>query len=176
MGSAGEIQRGDLQVTPVNIALMERYVAIDRHLFVCAAALAVVRTFHHGIALVIREAHRAVFSIVDGRPNTCFGLDEHLISIGIELRDERSTPILSNGGVLVKRIGIVHGGLAILQREFTICTRAEPPESCRDGKPCRCASHKNSISLYFKGTSAAISRLMLSSGIHFFANRRANIK
>ena len=36
------------------------------------------------------------------------------------MRDERSAPVLSNGGVLIERIGIVHGGLAILQREFTV--------------------------------------------------------
>ena len=63
---------------------------------------------------------QAIFGVVDCAPDTAFGLDKRLISIGIELRDERSAPILSNGCVLIERIGIVHGGLAILQREFTV--------------------------------------------------------
>ena len=66
VGGADEIQRGDLQVFPVNIALVERYATVDHHLFVGAAALSVVRTFHHGIALAIRESHRAIFCVVEG--------------------------------------------------------------------------------------------------------------
>ena len=61
-----------------------------------------------------------IISVVDCAPDTGFSLDKRLISIGIELRDERSAPIYGNGGVLIERIGIVHGGLAILQREFTV--------------------------------------------------------
>ena len=104
VGGAGEIQRGDLQVAPVNIALMQRYATVDCHLFVGAAALSVVRTFHHGVALAVGEAHGAILRVVEGGPNTGFCLDERLIAVCIKLRDEGVGTILGDGGVLVECI------------------------------------------------------------------------
>ena len=99
---------------------MQSDAAVDCHLLVRAAAHGVIGTFHHCVAFRVGEAHGAILRIVHGAPDTGFCLDERLITIGIELRDEGSAPILSNGGVLVKRVRIVHGGLAILQREFAV--------------------------------------------------------
>ena len=80
----------------------------------------IVGTFHHRVTFRVGEAHGAILRIVHGAPDTGFSLNERLITIGIELRDEGSAPILSNGGILIERIRIVHRSLAILQREFAI--------------------------------------------------------
>jgi len=118
--TASEVDAGDLQVAAINVALVQSDTAVDCHLLVRATAHGVIGTFHHCVAFRVGEAHGAILRVVHGAPDTAFGLDERLISIGIELRDERSAPIYGNGGVLIERIGIVHGGLAILQREFTV--------------------------------------------------------
>ena len=109
--AASEVDAGDLQVFPVNIALVECDAAVDGHFLVGAAALAVVRAFHHGVVITVGEGNRSIFGVVDGRPDTCFGLDECLVAIGIELRDECSGTVLADGGVLIECVGIVHGDI-----------------------------------------------------------------
>ena len=64
--AAGEVDSGDLQVASVDEAAVECYAAVGAHLFVAAAALAVVGAFHHGIAFAIRESNRAIFCVVEG--------------------------------------------------------------------------------------------------------------
>ena len=120
VGSAGEIHTSDLQVATIDIALVKRYTAVGCHLLIRATPHGIVGAFHDRVAFAIRECNRTILCIVHSAPDTGFRLDKRLISIGIELRDERSTPVYGNGGVLIERIGIVHGDLAILQREFTI--------------------------------------------------------
>ena len=102
--AAGEVDSGDLQVASVDEAAVECYAAVDRHLFVAAAALAVVGAFHHGIARAVGEAHGAVLRVVDGGPDAVFCLDERLVTICIELRNEGISTILGDGGVLVESI------------------------------------------------------------------------
>ena len=120
MVAAGEVDACNLQVASIDVALVQSDTAVDCHLLVRATAHGVIGTFHHCVAFRVGEAHGAILRIVHGAPDTGFSLNERLITIGIELRDEGSAPILSNGGVLIERIGIVHGGLAILQREFAV--------------------------------------------------------
>ncbi len=57
MSSAGEIDAGNLQVAAIDVALVERYVAIDCYLL--------VRALDHRVTFRVGEAHGAVFGIVD---------------------------------------------------------------------------------------------------------------
>ena len=120
MVAAGEVDAGNLQIASINVALVERDAAVDAHLLVRAAAHRIVGAFHHGAGVGIRECNRTIFSVVHSAPDTGLGLDKRLVSIGIELRDERSGTILRDSGVLVELICLVHRCLVILQREFSI--------------------------------------------------------
>jgi len=118
--AAGEVDAGDLQVAAIDVALVERDAAIGCYLLVCAAAHAIIGAFNDCIAFAVREARRAVFCVVDGAPDICFGLDKRLVPVGIELRDVRCGTIFRDGGVLVERVGIVHRCCVVLQRELPI--------------------------------------------------------
>ena len=120
MGGAGEVAASYLQVTAVQVALVERYGAVDGYFLEAATAHAVVSAFHNRVALTIRESHRAVFDVVDGRPDACFGFDECLIAISVELRNKCSTTILADSGVMVESVRLVHRRLAIFLRECFI--------------------------------------------------------
>lgn len=82
--AAGEVDAGDLQVFPVNIALVQSDFAIHGYFLVRAAAHRVIGAFHHRVAFRVGEGNRAVFCVVHRAPVTGFGLDERLISIGIK--------------------------------------------------------------------------------------------
>ena len=107
MVAASKVDAGYLQVATIDVALVQSDTAVDCHLLIGAAPHGIVGAFNHRVAFAIREARGAVFSIVHRAPDTGFGLDERLISIGIELRDERNTPVYGNGRVLIQRIGTV---------------------------------------------------------------------
>ncbi len=109
--AAGEVDTGDLQVATIDVTLVECDAAVDGHFLVGAAALAVVRAFHHGVAITVGEGNRSIFGVVDGAPDAGIGLDERLVAIGIELRDECSGTVLADGGVLIECVGIVHGDI-----------------------------------------------------------------
>ena len=66
VGSAGEVNAGNLQVAAINVALVQSDAAVDCHLLVGAAAHGIVLTFHDRVAFRVGESDRAVFSIVDG--------------------------------------------------------------------------------------------------------------
>jgi len=57
VGSAGEVDAGNLQVASIDVALVERYTAVDCHLLVRATAHGVIGTFHHCVAFRVGEAH-----------------------------------------------------------------------------------------------------------------------
>ena len=72
MGGAREVDACDLQVASVQVTLMEGDAAIGCYLFVSAAAHGIVGAFDHCVAIVIREAHRTVLSIIYDSPNAGF--------------------------------------------------------------------------------------------------------
>ena len=82
--AAGEVDAGDLQVTTVQVTLVQRDGAVDGYLLKAAAAHAVVRAGHHGAGGFIGEADGAVLCIVDGGPDAGLGLDERLVTVGVE--------------------------------------------------------------------------------------------
>ena len=100
--TAGEVDAGDLQVPTVQVTLVQRDGAVGCYLFVRAATHAIVSAFYHGTGFFISEAYGSIFGVVDGAPDTCFGLDKRLVAIGIELWDERCGTIFRDGGVLVE--------------------------------------------------------------------------
>ena len=65
VGSAGEVDASDLQVAAIDVALVERYTAVDRYLLVGAAPHRIVGAFHDRVAFAIREAHGTIFGVVD---------------------------------------------------------------------------------------------------------------
>ncbi len=112
--AAGEVDAGNLQVTMVQVTLVQRDGAVGGYLLKAAAAHGVIRavyTNHVVIGSHRREIRRAVFTIVGDSPFTCCGLYSCLVAIGIELRDKDTLCILCNAGVLVKLIRCIHGGV-----------------------------------------------------------------
>ena len=111
MVAAGEVDAGNLQVAAIDVALVERYTAVDGQFLIRATAHGVVCTFDHRAAITVGEGDRAIFGIVHGSPDTRFGLNERLVAVSIELRGECSGTVLGDGGVLVECVGIVHGDI-----------------------------------------------------------------
>ena len=66
MVAASEVVAGNLQVTTIDVALVERYAAVDGHFLIRAAAHGVVCTLDHGVAITVGEGDRAFFGVVDG--------------------------------------------------------------------------------------------------------------
>ena len=65
MVAAGEVDAGNLQIATVDVALVERYTAVDCHLLVGSAPHRIVGAFHHSAGVGIRECNRAIFGVVD---------------------------------------------------------------------------------------------------------------
>ena len=82
--ATGEVDAGDLQVTTVQVALVQRNDAIHCNHLEAAASHAVVGAGNYSSGSLIGEADGAVLCIVDGRPNAGLGLDARLVAIGIE--------------------------------------------------------------------------------------------
>ena len=82
--AAGEVDAGDLQVTAVQITLVQRDGAVGGYLLEAAAAQAIIGAGNHGVGGFIGEADGAVLCIVDGGPDAGLGLDERLVTVGIE--------------------------------------------------------------------------------------------
>ena len=66
--AASEVDAGNLQIAPIDVALVKRDAAIDTHLLVRAAAHRIVGAFHHGAGVGIREGNGAIFSVVSALP------------------------------------------------------------------------------------------------------------
>ena len=82
--AAGEVNAGNLQITTVQIALVQCYSAVGGYLLEAAAAHAVVCAGNHGAGGFVGEADGAVFCVVDSSPDACLCLDDGLITIRIE--------------------------------------------------------------------------------------------
>lgn len=100
--AAGEVDAGDLQVTAIQVALVERYCAVGGYLLEAAATHAVVHAGHHGAGGFIGEADGAVLCVVDGSPDAGFGLDERLVTVSVELRCKGSFRRFLYGCVLIE--------------------------------------------------------------------------
>ncbi len=110
MVAAGEVDAGDLQVTTVQVTLVQRDGAVDGYLLEASAAHAVVRAGDHGAGGFIGEADGAILCVVDGSPNAGFCLDACLVTIGIEDGREAEVGFIFCTGdvrVLVQRISCV---------------------------------------------------------------------
>ena len=84
MVATGEVDAGDLQVTTVQVTLVLRDGAIHGYLLEASTAHAVVGAGDHGAGGFIGEADGAVLCIVDGGPDAGLGLDERLVTVGVE--------------------------------------------------------------------------------------------
>ena len=120
MGCAGEVERCNLQVAPVDVALVKRHVVVDGDGLRCAAAHVVVFAMDACAAagVYLGEIRRAVLGIVADGPDTGAGLHSGLVAGGIIGRDEVGDVIHREHGVLVECIGLVAGDfLSILLQE-----------------------------------------------------------
>ena len=97
--ATGEVNAGNLQITAVDVALMERSAAIDDYFLISSAPHGIIGAFNHGAGGFVGEADGAVLCVVDGSPNTGLCLDDGLIAVGIKLRQEETLIILHNAGV-----------------------------------------------------------------------------
>ena len=102
MGGAGEVAASNLQVASVQIALVERYCAVDGDFLEAAASHGVIGAFHDRVAFIIGEADGAIFCVVDGSPDAGFGLDERLVTVSVELRCKGSFRRFLYGCVLIE--------------------------------------------------------------------------
>lgn len=104
---AGEVAGGNLQVTSVDIALMERDAIIDGHLLGGATTQGIVVALDDDTAISTGETNGTVFRVVDYAPGIRRCLDQRLVAIRIEDGDKCRVLILLNGCVLVERISFV---------------------------------------------------------------------
>ena len=58
--AAGEVDAGNLQIAPIDVALVERDAAIDAHLLVRAAAHRIVGAFHHSAGVSIEAPRESI--------------------------------------------------------------------------------------------------------------------
>jgi len=63
--AAGKVAAGNLQVAAIDVALVERYTAVDRYLLVGATPHRIVGAFHHSVTFRVGETHGAIFGVVD---------------------------------------------------------------------------------------------------------------
>ena len=106
--ATGKVYTGNLQVTAVDVALMERYGPVGHNLFKGSEAHGVVCALDGGYRAVLihaRQVCRAVFRIIGNGPVTSLRLNLRLVAIGIKHRDEKRVFILANHHILVERIG-----------------------------------------------------------------------
>ncbi len=123
MMTAGEVDAGNLQITAVNIALVEHDLATGNHLLVTAAAHVVVAAMHRRevtLSILRGEVGGAVLVVVGDGPAAGACLHAGLIAVGIKLRQEETFIILHNAGVLVERIRRVDGCFLSLHGKFSI--------------------------------------------------------
>ena len=100
--TAGEVDAGNLQITAVNIALVEHDLAAGNYLLVTAAAHVVVAAMYRNevtLGILLGEIGGAVLVVVRDGPAAGARLHAGLIAIGIELRQVETLIILHNAGV-----------------------------------------------------------------------------
>ena len=79
-----QIQLGYLQIAPVQVPAMAGYCSIDGDLLLEAPSPVVVAAGDGSPAILAGEDDGAVIGVVAHLPNTCWGLDEGLVAVGIE--------------------------------------------------------------------------------------------
>ena len=67
--TTGEVAAGNLQVATIDVALVERYTAVDCYLFKGAAAHGIVLAFNNRVGDCVGECDRAIFCVVNDAPN-----------------------------------------------------------------------------------------------------------
>ena len=128
MMTAGEVDAGNLQITAVDVTLVERDGAVDGYLLEAAAPHAVVGAGNYGVRGFVGEADGAVLVVVGDSPAAGACLHAGLIAIGIKLRQEEAFIILHNAGVLVELISRIdrrflalHGKIALTDCVCILC-------------------------------------------------------
>ena len=99
--AAGKLDACNLQITTVDVALVQRDAAVYYHLLICAAAHSIVSTFDNSStdSFYASESYRPIFCIVFNLPYACSCFQQDLITIGIELGNK-----ITNRCVLVQFI------------------------------------------------------------------------
>ena len=101
--AAGEVNAGNLQVTTVQIALVQRDGAVYGYLLEAATAHGIVGAFNDRAGVIVHEAHGAVFGVVDYPPNACSCLYHCLIATGIRRPLHPAGVVCSNPATLIKQ-------------------------------------------------------------------------
>ena len=111
MCCAGEVERCDLQVAPVDVTLVQRDTTIGGHLLGGTTAHVVVFAMDACAAAAVdfREIRGAVLCIAAHRPDTGGGLYAGLVASFIVAWDEVGDIIHREHGVLVERVALVAG-------------------------------------------------------------------
>ena len=111
MCCAGEVERCDLQVAPVDVTLVQRDTTIGGHLLGSTTAHVVVFAMDACAAAAVdfREIRGAVLCIAAHRPDTGGGLYAGLVASFIVAWDEVGDIIHREHGVLVERVALVAG-------------------------------------------------------------------
>ena len=96
---ASQVAARNLEITAINIALVERDAAVDRHLLGSPAPHVVIGTFHSSAAIRIAEQRGTILRIVSNGPDARACLYERLIARIVEGRYE-----VPDGGVLIQTV------------------------------------------------------------------------
>ena len=121
--AAGEVNAGDLQVTTVQVTLVQRDCAVGGYLLEAAAPHGIVGALNYRAGVGVGEAHRTVFSVVDSRPDAGLGLDARLVTVSVEDGREGEVSVILGARdvrVLVKLVSLVEGVIACLHRHTAI--------------------------------------------------------
>ena len=114
-GAADSIDGSNLQVAPVDVAQVARDAAAHSDFACVAPSHRVVGAFDYGVARVIREAHGAIFGVIDVRPDAGRGFHQRLVAVGIESGCERGFLAYLNRGVLIEVVGRIRGAFFALR-------------------------------------------------------------
>ena len=101
--AAGEVNAGNLQVTTVQIALVQRDGTVYGNHLECSSAHAIIGAGNHGTGRLIGEADGAVLCVVDYPPNACSSLYHCLIATGIRRPLHPPGVVCSNPATLIKQ-------------------------------------------------------------------------
>lgn len=109
---------------------MARDRSVDRYFFHAAASLIVVAAFHDGVAVMAGKAHRAVFRVVNYRPDARCRFQQGLVARRVKLRRERSFPIFRDARILVELVDPVGNIIGLFLNRFPVADVVVLRDSC----------------------------------------------
>ena len=130
VGTTRQVAASDLQIAPVDVAVVQRHRAVGGDFLHVSSTLVIVAAFDYGRAfcLGLRETHRPVVGVILYRPNARGGFHPCLVAVGVVRRHEggfqsgggRVESGAGDAGVLVQVVGGVGEFLGQFLRRLAV--------------------------------------------------------